>query len=258
MSLYSLFNNIACVLLAIYNFLNYKRKKELLSQASHSAMNYFEGKKPRWLCNVLSSVVFWTILEIWIFSCVQYILVGYFNAIFGDLVNTGANYFGLMFFAPWMVVLLCVILRVDPLAQMDLIAPAYPLALVSVKIACFCAGCCRGVGWIYGFYNPISRLIEFPAQLLESLVALLLFIFLLICKNRFKKGTVFPIYLTVYSFIRFFTEFLRAEPEVFMGLKTYQILCIVGVAVGVLEYFAARKYDAYKQRKNTEPLAAEV
>ena len=134
---------------------------------------------------------------------------------------------------------------------MDLITPAYPLALTVSKVACYFAGCCRGVEWEKGFYNPVSRLIEFPAQLLEAGVALLLFVFLLCFKSKFKKGTVFPIYLLVYSFLRFFTEFTRCEPSVFMGLKTYQILCIVGVAVGVLEYIAVRRYDAKDQNRST-------
>lgn len=249
MNLFATFNSISVVVLLIYNLLHYKEKKQLLGGVSHSAIKYFSAKENKGVYRVLSSIGFWTVIEILLVFMLQYYLTGGFNGIFGELVNTGANYYGLMFFAPPLVVALCFLLKIDPLAQMDLITPAYPLALVFVKIACFFAGCCRGVRWIYGFYNPTSRLIEFPSQLLESAVALLLFVFLLGCKKKFKKGTVFPIYLMSYSAIRFFTEFTRVEPEVFMGLKTYQILCIAGVVVGALEYIAARKYDAWTQRK---------
>ena len=246
MNLFATFNTISIVVLFLYNLLHYKEQKLLLGGTSHSAIKYFESKGHK---GILSSIGFWAVIEILLVSMVQYYLTGGFNGIFGNLVNTGANYYGLMFFAPPLVVALCFLMKIDPLAQMDLITPAYPLALVFVKIACFFAGCCSGVRWIYGFYNPTSRLIEFPSQLLESAVALLLFVFLLTCKKKFKKGTVFPIYLMSYSALRFFTEFTRVEPEVFMGLKTYQILCIVGVVVGALEYLAACKYHAWTQRK---------
>lgn len=249
MSLYHLFNSIGTCALLAYNLLHFRKKKLLLSGASCFAIDYFKSKQQKGVYKVLAAAGFWTFIEIMVIFAVQYYFTINFNSVFGNLVNTGANYFGLLFFAPPLVVLLCLIIRLDPLAQLDLIAPAYPLALIFVKISCFVTGCCRGVRWIYGFYNPTSRLIEFPVQLVESAVALLLFVFLFTCRNKFKRGTVFPIYLISYSFIRFFTEFLRVEPEVFMGLKTYQILCIIGVVVGLLEYLAARKYDAYLQRK---------
>ena len=92
-------------------------------------------------------------------------------------------------------------------------------------------------------YNPISGLIEFPAPFLEAGVALLLFIVLFTFRNRFKKGTIFPIYLIAFSAIRFFTEFVRVEPAVFMGLKTYHFLCIAGVVLGLIEYLAVHLYS---------------
>lgn len=258
MSLYNLFNFIGTCALLAYNFLQFKKKKLMLSGAACHAIDHFNSKEQKGVYKVLASAGFWTAIEILVIFVFQYGLTINFNGLFGNIVNTGANYFGLLFFAPPFVVLLCLLIKVDPLAQYDLIAPAYPLALIFVKIACYFAGCCRGVRWIYGFYNPTSRLIEFPSQLLESAVALLLFVFLFTCRNKFKKGTVFPVYLMVYSFIRFFTEFTRVEPAVFMGLKTYQILCIIGVVVGALEYLAARKYDAYLQRKKQTYIDSEL
>jgi len=246
MSLYTFFNFISCVVLLIYNLLHFKEKKQILSSASKTAIKRFESKSKK---NILSNLWFYVIGEILIISMLQYCGTSWLNIILGDIVNTGANYYGLMFFAPPLVVIFCLLVKIDPLSQMDLITPAYPLALIFVKIACYFAGCCRGIPWEHGFFNPVSRQIEFPIQLLESLVALLIFVILILVKNKLKKGTVFPVYLIVYSSIRFFTEFLRAEPEVFIGLKAYQILCIVGIVVGIFEYFAACKYNSWTQGK---------
>ena len=52
-----------------------------------------------------------------------------------------------------------------------------------------------------------------------------------------KEGTVFPIYLMTYSGIRFFSEFLRGEEAVMWGLKRYHYLCLIGLALGIIEYY---------------------
>lgn len=246
MQLYSLLNNIATILLIVYNILHYKQKKVILGDVSHRTVAYCASK--RW--PVLSTVGFWVILEILIISAAQYYLTGYFNMMLGKVLDTGANYFGNLFSAPVLVLLACVLLKIDFLAQMDLVTPAFPLALSLSKIACFPAGCCGGIEWEHGLYNPHTHRIEFPAQLLEAGVAFLLFIFLQCFKKKFKKGTVFPIYLIAFSATRFFTEFLRGEPNVLWGLKTYHFLCITGVVLGILEYLAACKYDVHMQKKS--------
>lgn len=233
MNLFATFNTIGTIALVLYNLSRFKEKRLLLSDMSRKGMARFKTKAG-----------IWVFFEIILISAVQYYFASFFNNIVGDLVNTGSNYYGILLSGPLMVTLLCLLIKVDPLAQMDLITPAYPLALIFVKIACFFGGCCRGVPWEHGFYNPISRGIEFPSQLLESGVALLLFVALHLTRKKFKKGTLFPIYMMIYSAVRFFTEFTRVEPVVFLGLKTYQIICIVGIAIGAAEYFLARKFSA--------------
>lgn len=249
MNLFGILNTIATYMLFVYNLLHYREKRNLLGGVSRGIIQYFQAKPSRGINKILSAAGIWTVLEIILISLCQYNLGGYFNAALGKLLNTGANYFGLIFAAPVLVGIACALLKIEYLAQMDLITPAYPLALFISKIACRVTGCCRGVEWEYGFYNPVSRLIEFPAQLLESGVALLMFVFLLCFKKKMKKGTVFPVYLILYSGTRFFTEFTRWEPEVFMGLKLYQILCLIGVLVGVLGYVAVCRYTARNPRE---------
>lgn len=230
-------------MLLAYNLLHIRKKKEIIGGVSCAIIRHFEHKQHRVLYKILSAWWLWAFLETFLISYLQYYAPGIFNRALGVLLDTGANYFGLIFSAPILIWVACLLLRIDSRAQMDLITPAYPLALVPVKIACYAGGCCCGFEWEHGFYNPITRLIEFPSQLLESAVALIIFIFLLCLKNRMKKGTVFPIYLIVYSGTRFFTEFTRCEPAVFLGLKTYQLLCIAGVVTGTLLYLAVTGYN---------------
>ena len=236
-------------MVVLFNLLHYRQKKKILGGVSRSITKFFASKPQNFFFKILSADVLWVILETLLITAVQYVYTGFLNGVFGNLVNTGANYFGRIFVAPLLVVLLCVLLRIDPLAQLDLVTPAYPLGLIFVKIACHFGCCCTGFAWEKGIYNPVTRQIEFPSQFLESGVALLLFVFLMCFKKKFKKGTVFPIYLIVYSGLRFFTEFTRSEPAVFLGLKTYQIICIVAVLVGIGGYIAARAYDKHVQKK---------
>ena len=157
--------------------------------------------------------------------------------------------YGLLLAAPILMGLVCFLMRIDYLAQYDLVTPAYPLALIFTKIACYFAGCCRGFAWDGGIYNPITKLTEFPAQLVEMAMALVLLIFMEFCRGKLKKGTMFPVYMMVYSGTRFFTEFLRCEPRVFHGFKTYQLLCLGGVLVGALEYLLVCVYHARVRKK---------
>ena len=190
----------------------------------------------------MSNKYIWALIEIIIISLVQYLPTGILNPWFGGLVGTGANYFGFLFFGPFFLIVICLLLRIDPFRQIDLITPAYPLALIFVKLACFCAGCWRGFEWKYGIYNAASGKAEFSTQLLECFLVACIFLFLFLNRNKIKSGTMYPVYLIVYSSTRFFSEFTRVEPNVFFIFKRYHILCIIGILVGIIEYILVKKY----------------
>lgn len=217
--LYGTFCSIPFYVVLLYNLSQYKKRKEISSLLSNSKLG--------------------TIFEIILVSCAQYLPIGFLNNSWGKLMSTGANYFGLLLFTPYFLLIFCYFFRVNPLEQIDLIAPAYPLALVFVKLACFTIGCCRGFECSWGMYNYRFETTEFPSQLLESLVALLLFFFLLYWKRHATTGTLFPLYTILYSFHRFFTEFTRCEEDVLFFLNTYQLICLVGIVIGFVEYFFA-------------------
>lgn len=234
MELYGTLNDTGMMALIIFNFLHLKKYRDIPEKGR--LRTWAANKRANGHTSFLFRDSLWCVASVMLICVFQYGPIFYLNGPFGKFVGTGANYFGFLYFAPFVTFAYCCIMRLDPLWQMDLVTPALPLALVFVKLACFSAGCCRGVPWEYGLINPFYGEREFPAQLLESACALLLFLFLMVMRNRMKAGTVFPIYLMLYSGIRFFTEFLRAEPAVLGPLKTYHILCLIGVALGAIEY----------------------
>lgn len=159
------------------------------------------------------------------------------NEPFGNLFGTGKNYFGLLFVVPVIWFLLSILFLSNPLKQIDGVTVLLPIQLFFFKIACFCAGCCWGIEWKYGLYNHHQHHpgTQVPIQAIEAFLALAIFIFLLIYRKKAKTGTVYPMYMILYSATRFPVEFLSAANEKIVGpFNVYHFLCIIGIAVGVL------------------------
>ncbi len=235
--LYDFFNNLSVFILVIFNFTQIKYKVNFLGKYS---INIIKKSKKS---SVLSRPYFFAFVETIIVSVFQFAPVLSLNIVFGKLVNTGTNYFGLCFILPIILMIVFLLLGIQPLKQLDLITPAFALTLITIKLACFCHGCCSGLKWDNGLYNYSTEQVEFPIQLVEVGLAVVIFIFLMLWRKKAKEGTMFPIYLILYSGTRFFVEFFKAEPNVVLNLKTYHLLCISGVAVGFIELLIVKKYS---------------
>ena len=102
---------------------------------------------------------------------------------------------------------------------------AFPVFHVLGRIGCTFTGCCYGIEYhgpfairytpeqvTHGINDHLADYPRFPVQPLEALLELLIFIVLLLF--FLKKGDLFPVtpaYLLMYSFVRFFDEFLRGD-----------------------------------------------
>ncbi len=237
--MYDLFGLVSLLSLFFFNFIN-KRKKEQLEIGLFALLfNHISKSKKINIAKIKKVFLFSETLIISVVQCIPIT----FNSNFGNLVKTNANYFGLLYFAPLVLYIFFLLLFINPLTQSDLITPAYPLALFFAKLGCFCSGCCNGIEISSGMFNHDTNRIEFPVQLVETALALLIFIFLLYYRRKSTKGTLFPIYMILYSSTRFFSEFLRSDPATMFGLKHYQIFCIIGVILGILELFVIKKFS---------------
>lgn len=240
--MYDLVGILGFFAIFVYNFFKFSYKRNFLSNSSLFLMKIYSKQNKH---SLLQKANFWTVIEIYIISCVQILPSAFLNTKLSELLETGANYFGLLLFIPFFLLPLFYVISINPLKQMDLITPAYPLALIFTKLACFCHGCCGGIECFWGLTNYINEsnpVKEFPVQLVEAGLGLIIFIFIMLYKKKAKEGTLFPIYVIAYSATRFFSEFMRKEPNVLGMLKTYHILCIVGVIVGAIELLVVLKY----------------
>ncbi len=169
------------------------------------------------------------------------------NPAFGKWFTAGnANYYGTL--VAWVLAAsVCSLLFLCPPARyFDLYSPGLPLFLSISKLACFFDGCCSGFAADTFYFNLETNRREFPVQLVESGVALALFLLFVIYERKKKRvGTVFPLYVTVYSASRFLTEFLRDDfPNVLGPLDAYQLMSIVFFALGLAAFFVMRKRGA--------------
>lgn len=241
--MYTLVGGLGWVFIFIYNFFMFSHKRNLLSNSSLSLIKIASARNKK---SLFSKAGFWTTMEIFIISCIQILPSAFFNVKVGNLLNTGANYFGLLYFIPFVLFAFFFFISVNPFKQTDLITPAYPIALIFVKLACFCDGCCGGFECEWGLVNyhyETGPQREFPTQLVEAGLALIIFLFLLWYRKRAKEGTLFPTYLIIYSATRFFSEFTSNKPDILWHLKTYHILCIIGIILGVAELILVLKYS---------------
>ena len=226
-----------------------------------SCLFFFKIKRKSmglWSTYVIDFVSKWNkklaVVVEYVLSCIEMILFaqvldytcGNLNRPFGDLVGTGANYFAVIFTIAVFWSIVSLVIRANPLKQLDMATFLIPVQLVFLKLACFFNGCCWGIPWEYGLYNyhPNHPGKQVPVQAIEILFALVIFILLLWYRKKAKPGTIYPMFMILYGGTRFFSEFFTAAyPDIIGPFNMYQILCTISVVIGVVLFFVVRKYN---------------
>ncbi len=230
---YNLFNNIAIYATIISSLFYFKSKRKSISLYSRRAI-YFVSRASGFLGKFVEIIL--VSLESAVFAGIA-LLSTNFNWPFGNLVGTGANYFGMLFSVSVIWFLISLIFIANPLKQIDIATMFLPTHLFLVKIACYCQGCCWGIPWEYGPYNhhPDHPGNQVPVQAIEAFWAVLIFIFLLCYRKKAKTGTMFPMYMILYGGTRFFSEFFTAAyPDIIGPFNTYQLLCVLSIIIGII------------------------
>ena len=122
----------------------------------------------------------------------------------------------------------------------DLVAPAIILAQTIGRVGCTINGCCYGAetslpwGIVYTHpdsYAPLGVALH-PTQLYEIIYNLVIFAVLLRLRGRFKPdGSLFLIYLSLYSLWRVGIDFLRQGTPFIFGLHQAQVIAIVVLVI---------------------------
>ena len=253
---YDFFINFGYSVMIITNFLYFKSKKNAMSIFSKGITNTIaiKDKKTGTIVHILLFAVETYAAAIVVDKSATY------NGLFGNLVGTGGNYFGLLICFPVFITIFSLVFFINPLKEIDIITMGLPVFLFFVRVACFCQGCCWGISWEYGLYNhhPNHPGRQVPVQLTEAIFVALIFLFLLVYRKKAKPGTIYPMYLTLYTFLRFFNEFFTAAyPNIIGPFNMYQILCTIGFVVGLISLIVFNKYgekisNAYDKKMNAK------
>jgi phosphatidylglycerol:prolipoprotein diacylglycerol transferase len=136
------------------------------------------------------------------------------------------------------------------------IAPAAALAMAIGRIGCLLNGCCygrpTGLPWGIDFGDHIAR---HPTQLYEALFDMaLLFLLLRLERHITRPGLLFGLLLISYFVGRFFIEFIRVEPVIWVGLTAFQLASLAGIIFALGKYFCHHPADPLPLEKQEKIL----
>ncbi len=124
----------------------------------------------------------------------------------------------------------------------DMLAPGIILAQAIGRVGCTLNGCCYGVvtnlPWRIVYFHPGSLgplgLPVHPTQIYEIIYNLLVFGVLLGLRGRFRPdGSLFLIYLTLYSLWRLGIDFIRDGTDFLFGLHQAQVISIIVLIIAI-------------------------
>ena len=94
-----------------------------------------------------------------------------------------------------------------------------------------------------------------PTFLYESLGCLIIFIILIVFRNKFKKGQTAGTYFVLYGIIRFKIESLRQDSLMLGSIKVAQIVSIIAILAGLylfIKPYLRSNYDKQKVGHSTK------
>ncbi|MDD5126587.1 MAG: prolipoprotein diacylglyceryl transferase [Dehalococcoidales bacterium] len=147
----------------------------------------------------------------------------------------------------------------------DIMAPGILLGQVIGRVGCLFNGCCYGVEcklpWaiVYGNANsfgPIGIPVH-PTQIYEIIFLLVAFVIVMLLRGRFQPdGSLFIIYLGLYSVWRFGIGFLREGKVFFFDMQQAQVVALIVAAIAI--YWIAFKSrwisKTFEEEEETPPL----
>lgn len=124
----------------------------------------------------------------------------------------------------------------------DLVAPGIIMAQAIGRIGCLLNGCCYGIPttlpWGLEYTNPQSlgygAGVTHPTVIYEIIFNVLAFVVLLKLRGKFKpEGSLYLIYLSIYSVWRLGIDFLRDGTPFLLGLHQAQVISIIILLIAV-------------------------
>lgn len=149
------------------------------------------------------------------------------------LSSLGSPLFGAVFFVPVFMIPLCKLISLPKEKTLDACALCLPIMVGFLRFGCFFAGCCGGTTAVW---NNIS--FTWPTQAMDSISNFLILWYLLSLQKEGKfLGKFYPLYMMLYSVMRFAIEFLRDTEKDWFGLGHGQCFAIIAFVIGLFWFF---------------------
>jgi len=149
--------------------------------------------------------------------------------------------------------------KLDTLTVLDSAALGLPLGHGLGRIGCHLSGdgdwgAVTDVPWGVAYKNAIAGwphpegVVVHPTPLYETGAYSLVFLILLLFKDRFGRGALLGSCLVLTSVARFVVEFWRLNPEIALGLTEAQLVAIALTTIGAFLWYRA---DAVRAKRQT-------
>ena len=166
---------------------------------------------------------------------VALIVAGFYSARVMSMIESGSwggrRFFGVVFFAPLLMIPLARLLRLPVADVLDQCAPAECVMMTLSKLRCLADGCCYGKVLWYGSNEPV----RFPSQIAEAMHAFALAVVMVTLMRRGKmRSTAFPWYMILYGIGRFILHLFRDNLTYIAGLPTGNFWSLISITIGTI------------------------
>ena len=147
---------------------------------------------------------------------------------------------------PLFSLILAPILRLKRRLVCDAIAMLPLLQAALCQPACLLTGCCRGYECAWGVYVAQIDAYCFPVPILEMVLSLLAFSYLLYrtIKRKFvSDGMLYPLMLVLFGAMRFLCEMLRDNQKLLLGCSGVGLHAAFMLIVGIVWLLIERKIE---------------
>lgn len=142
----------------------------------------------------------------------------------------GVSFYGSVFLIPLLMPLIGFLFHLKPGEAMDLCGPCVAIMIGCMRFSCFLTGCCGGWTACVG-----SFCFEWPTQMLDSIGDFAIMTWLLYTEEKHpQSGKLYPMFMVLYSVMRFGLEFLRDTAKDWMYLSHGQWFAISALFLGLL------------------------
>ena len=161
---------------------------------------------------------------------ILYIAENFKYVLKAGLTVGGFSFFGAALLCPLIMLLAGKAFRLSGAESLDNTAVCVVAMLGTIRIGCFCNGCCGGRIFFFEHFD-----FSFPTQLIELACDALILVWLLRTEARpGNRGRLYGRFLLSYGIARFFIEFLRSTPKDWLGLSHGQWFSLIAIIAGAV------------------------